>query len=379
MDFLLTEEQQALRDLAAQIFADKATTERIVEIERRTDHRVDHELWSALADAQLLGVAIPEEFGGLGFTVLELTFVLEQQGHFVAPVPLMPTLVLGALAIAEYGTPAQKDRWLPAVVRGHTVLTGAYAERGANNVLRSSVAAVPVAGGWSLSGTKIAVPAAHVANAVLVPATTDRGLTIFIVDPKAEGVGLTRYETTARDVQCSLELSQVFVSDADVLGGVGDGAGVVSWSIDRADVAGAAVALGCCEQALALTAKYTSEREQFGRPLSTNQGVAIRAADAYIDIDCMRVTMWQAAWRLSVGLPARDEIDIAKYWAAEGGQRVVHATQHLHGGMGADIDYPVHRYFLWVKQLENTFGSAPQHLARLGRSIAGSATSDRPA
>jgi alkylation response protein AidB-like acyl-CoA dehydrogenase len=137
--------------------------------------------------------------------------------------------------------------------------------------------------------------------------------------------------------------------------------------------------LGCCEQALALTAKYTSEREQFGRPLSTNQGVAIRAADAYIDIDCMRVTMWQAAWRISVGLPARDEIDIAKYWAAEGGQRVVHATQHLHGGMGADIDYPVHRYFLWVKQLENTFGSAPQHLARLGRSIAGSATSDRSA
>jgi len=86
------------------------------------------------------------------------------------------------------------------------------------------------------------------------------------------------------------------------------------------------------------------------------------------------VTMWQAAWRLAEGLPAREEIDIAKYWAAEGGQRVVHATQHLHGGMGADIDYPVHRYFLWVKQLENTFGSGPQQLARLGRSIARSAT-----
>jgi acyl-CoA dehydrogenase len=378
MDFLFTEEQQALRDLAAQIFADKATTERVVEIERRTDDRIDRELWSAMAAAQLLGVAIPEEFGGLGFTVLELTFVLEQQGHFVAPVPLLPTLVLGALAIAEFGTPAQQGRWLPAVARGDAVLTGAFAERGANNVLRSSVAAVPVAGGWSLSGTKIAVPAAHVADAVLVPAMTAAGLTMFIVDPTAAGVGLVRYETTARDVQCSLELSQVFVSDDDVLGAVGEGAAIVSWSIDRADIAGAAVALGCCEQALTLTAKYTSEREQFGRPLSTNQGVAIRAADAYIDTDCMRVTMWQAAWRLSVGLPARDEIDIAKYWAAEGGQRVVHATQHLHGGMGADVDYPVHRYFLWVKQLENTFGSAPQHLARLGRSIAASATADRP-
>ena len=89
--------------------------------------------------------------------------------------------------------------------------------------------------------------------------------------------------------------------------------------------------------------------------------------------------MWQAAWRLAQGLPAREQIDIAKYWSAEGGQRVVHATQHLHGGMGADIDYPVHRYFLWVKQLENTFGSGPQQLARLGRSIADAATTGQPA
>jgi acyl-CoA dehydrogenase len=374
MDFSFTEEQHALRDLAARIFTDKATVERIVEIERRTDDRIDRDLWAALADAQLLGVAIPEQYGGLGFTMLELTFVLEQQGRFVAPVPLLPTLVLAAPAIAEFGTTKQQERWLRAVAQGNAVLTAAFAERGANNVRRSSVRAAPVAGGWTLSGNKIAVPAAHVADAILVPAETGDGLTVFIVDPMAPGFGRTRYETTARDVQCSLELSGVFVDNDDVLGVVGQGAAIAAWSIDRADIAGAAIALGCCEKALTLTADYTSEREQFGRPLSTNQGVAIRAADAYIDIDCMRVTMWQAAWRLAEGLPARDEIDIAKYWAAEGGQRVVHATQHLHGGMGADVDYPVHRYFLWVKQLENMFGGGPQQLARLGRSIAESVT-----
>ncbi|MEO5839995.1 MAG: acyl-CoA dehydrogenase family protein [Acidimicrobiales bacterium] len=379
MDFSLTEEQQALRDLAAQIFADKATVERIVEVERQTDDRIDRELWAALAEAQLLGVAIPEQFGGLGFTMLELTFVLEQQGHFVAPVPLLATLVLAAPAIAEFGTAHQQDRWLRSVVQGNAVLTAAFAERGANNVRRSSVRAVSVPGGWALSGNKIAVPAGHVADAVLVPAETGDGLTVFIVDPSAPGIERARYETTARDVQCSMRLSNVFVSDDDVLGAAGQGAAIAEWAIDRADIAGAAVAVGCCEKALALTAKYVSEREQFGRPLSTNQGVAIRAADAYIDIDCMRVTMWQAAWRLAQGLPAREEIDIAKYWAAEGGQRVVHATQHLHGGMGADIDYPVHRYFLWVKQLENMFGSGPQQLARLGRSIAASATTGPPA
>ena len=378
MDFSLTEEQHDLRDLAARIFADKATIERIVEIERRTDERVDRDLWAALASSQLLGVAIPEQFGGLGFTVLELALVLEQQGRFVAPVPLLASLVLGALPIAEFGTTAQQQRWLPSVAKGDAMLTAAFAERGTNNVRRSSAWAKAVPGGCELSGAKIAVPAAHVADAILVPAETDRGLTVFIVDPQSRGVALTRFETTARDVQCSLEFERVFVSDDDVLGVVGQGGEIASWSVERADVAGAAIALGCCEEALGLTARYTSERQQFGRPLSTNQGVAIRAADAYIDIDCMRVTMWQAAWRLSQGFEARDQIDIAKYWAAEGGQRVVHATQHLHGGMGADIDYPVHRYFLWVKQLENMFGGGSQHLARLGQSIAASAMANQP-
>ena len=122
-----------------------------------------------------------------------------------------------------------------------------------------------------------------------------------------------------------------------------------------------------------MAAASTSQRTQFGRPLSTNQGVAIRAADAYIDIDAMRVTLWQAAWRLDEGLDAGLAVEVAKYWAAEGGQRVVHATQHLHGGMGADVDYPVHRSFIWVKQLENVFGGGSQQLAKIGARIAAEA------
>jgi alkylation response protein AidB-like acyl-CoA dehydrogenase len=374
MDFSFTEEQEALRDLARQIFTGRSTVERVVEIERCTDDRLDHDLWHDLAAAQLLGVTIPEAHGGLGFSILELTLVLEQQGRVVAPVPLLACLVLGALPIAEFGSAEQKQRWLPAVADGQVFVTGAFAERGANNARRSSVRATPVTDGWSLSGVKIAVPAAHVASAALVPAETPDGLTVFVVDSAAAGLTRVRHETTARDVQCALELDDVVVGRDAVLGEVGGGAAIAEWTVERADVASAALALGCCEAALELTAQYTSERQQFGRPLSTNQGVAIRAADAYIDIDCMRVTLWQAAWRLGQGLDARDEIAIAKYWSAEGGQRVVHATQHLHGGMGADIDYPVHRYFLWVKQLENSFGSGPQHLARLGRSIAAAAT-----
>jgi 3-oxocholest-4-en-26-oyl-CoA dehydrogenase beta subunit len=131
----------------------------------------------------------------------------------------------------------------------------------------------------------------------------------------------------------------------------------------------AALQVGVAEEAVRQTATYTSSRIQFGKPLSAFQGVALRAADAYIDTEAMRVTMWQAAWRLAVGEDAAMEVEVAKWWAADAGQRIVHATQHLHGGLGADVEYPIHRYYLWGKQLEDLLGGASYHLARLGRQL----------
>jgi 3-oxocholest-4-en-26-oyl-CoA dehydrogenase beta subunit len=375
MDFAFTEEQDALRDLAAQIFRGGATVDRLKEIER-TPERIDRALWGQLADANLLGVAVPEAHGGLGFGLVELCVVAEQQGRTVAPVPLLATLAYAALPLAQFGSPAQQAAWLPRVAAGEVVLTAAYAERGANVTGRSAVRVRPGddGTGWVLDGTKRAVPVMHVADAVLVPAEHDDGrLTVFVVDAAAAGLSRVDAVTTSRELHATVQFDGVRVGDDAVLGAVGDGAAVVSWAIERASVVISAIALGACEEALAMAAAYASQRVQFGRPLSTNQGVAIRAADAYIDIDAMRVTLWQAAWRIDEGLDAAMQVEVAKYWSAEGGQRVVHATQHLHGGMGADVDYPVHRYFLWVKQLENLFGGGSQQLARLGARIAAEA------
>ena len=127
---------------------------------------------------------------------------------------------------------------------------------------------------------------------------------------------------------------------------------------------------GVCEEALAITAKYVSEREQFGSKLGTFQAVGQRVADAYIDTEAIRLTAIQAIWRLSEGLDASDELMTAKFWAADGAQRVVHAAQHLHGGIGVDLDYPIHRYFRWAKVLELTLGGATPSLRRLGASLA---------
>jgi alkylation response protein AidB-like acyl-CoA dehydrogenase len=128
--------------------------------------------------------------------------------------------------------------------------------------------------------------------------------------------------------------------------------------------------VGVCEEALRLTAEYTKTREQFGRVIASFQAVGQRAAEAYIDTEAIRLTAIQAAWRLASGLPAAEEVAVAKFWAADGGQRVVHAAQHLHGGMGVDRDYPLHRYFLWAKQLELTLGGATTQLRHLGALLA---------
>jgi alkylation response protein AidB-like acyl-CoA dehydrogenase len=366
MDFKFTEEQDAVRDLAGKIFEGHATTERVKEIERG-DERVDRELWRAVADAGLLAIAVPEEHGGSGLGLVELCLLLEQQGRRVAPVPLLPTLVLGALPLAEFGTPEQQKEWLPAVARGDVLLTAALSEPGVNDALHPQVAATRDGDTWRLDGAKPSVPGAHVAERVLVPAETDDGEPgVFLVDPSGAGVERTPAATTDRSKVAHLAFAG---APGERLGG-DDGRRVTAWMLDRALVGLCALQVGVAEGALRMAADYTSERRQFGRPLSTFQGVALKAADAYIDTEAMRLTLWQAAWRLVAGLDATQEVMVAKWWAAEGGQRVVHVTQHLHGGMGADVDYPVHRYFLWGKQIEVTLGGASAQLARLGRALA---------
>jgi alkylation response protein AidB-like acyl-CoA dehydrogenase len=356
MDFTFTEEQDAVRDLAAQIFDGHATTERVKEVER-SEERVDRDLWRAVTEAGLLAIAVPEEHGGSGLGLVELCLLLEQQGRRVAPVPLWPTLVLGALPIAEFGSQEQKKKWLPRVANGDAVLTAALSD--------PQVTAMRISGTGRLNGAARSVPAGHLADRVIVPAVVEHGSRVFLVDPSGPGVRRTVATTTDRSRVAHLEFAD---APAEELGDADRSA--AGWMLERALVGLCALQVGVAEGALRMAADYTSERHQFGRPLSTFQGVALKAADAYIDTEAMRVTLWQAAWRLTAGLDAAKEVMVAKWWAAEGGQRVVHITQHLHGGMGADVDYPVHRYFLWGKQIENTLGGASAQLARLGRALA---------
>jgi 3-oxocholest-4-en-26-oyl-CoA dehydrogenase beta subunit len=370
MDFGLTEEQEATRDLARQILTDRSTHERLKEIEAGGEG-FDRDTWTELAKAGLLGIALPEDVGGSGLGFVALCQMLEEVGRTVAPVPVLPTIVLGALPIAEFGSEGQRREYLPGVVEGDTVLTAALVETG-TDPLHPTTTARADGDGWRVDGVKTLVPAGLIADRILVPAAAgdDGAIVVLIVDPNANGVTRQRQDTTSGIPQARIELDGVHVPGSEVLGDAESGAAIVDWIVERASAAMCSIATGVCEQALHMTAEYTKTREQFDRPIATFQAVGQRAADAYIDTEAVRLTALQAAWRLEEGLPAAAEVAVAKFWAADGGQRVVHAAQHLHGGIGVDRDYPLHRYFLWAKELELTLGGATPQLLKLGAILA---------
>jgi alkylation response protein AidB-like acyl-CoA dehydrogenase len=369
VDFSFDDARSSVRDLARKILGDLASNERLKRHEA-SGEAWDRELWQALAAAQLLGVAIDEEYGGSGLGLSGLLLLLEEAGRAVAPVPLLPSLALGALPLARFGSDAQKRRWLPRVASGEVVVTGALAEAGHADPLRPAARARRDGAEYRVSGEKICVPAACLAERILVPARGDEGVGVFLLDPGAPGVRLADQAVTNRQPHSQLILDGARVPADAVLCPPGAGADALAWWVEHAVVAYCAVQLGVSERALEMTAEYAAGRVQFGRLIGSFQAVHQRAADAYVALQGMRLTCWDAAWRLEAGEPAADAVAVAKYWAAEGGQLVGYAAQHLHGGIGIDVDYPLHRYYLWAKQVELTLGSAPLQLEQLGARLA---------
>ena len=370
MDFSFTEDQNAIRDLANQIFTDRSTDEFLMGFSR-SDATYDDQLWNTLAEQGLLGICVPEDFGGTGLGFVELCSILEEQGRRVAPVPLFSSLVLGGLPIAQFGNDAQKEKWLTPMAAGQKKLTAAVAELGMTTAMIPTVTAKKDGDDWVLNGEKHAVADGAVADCILVPAVDDNGQnTFFLLDTQAEGVTVTGQSNFSGETKASLKLDNAKLNADAVLGKQGQGDEIMNWLEQYADTALSAMQLGVCDEALKRTAEFTCERKQFGSPIGSFQAVAMRAADAFIDLEAMRSTTWQAMWRLSEGRDCDIEIRAAKWWACTGGHRVVHAAQHLHGGMGADVEYPIHRFFIMAKEISFMLGSSAVQLSKLGQELA---------
>ncbi|MFF2700160.1 acyl-CoA dehydrogenase family protein [Streptomyces cyaneofuscatus] len=382
MDFTFTEEQQAAVEAARAVFSgvtpDSVPSPALTPGAVAED--IDRRLWGELAGSDLLGLTLPEEYGGAGLDPVALFLVLRESAKVLARVPLLESCAV-AMAVERYGESGLAAELLPRAVRGELVLTAGANGRTGHDPAELAVTARPegtgaapsgrAPSGWVLDGVQSAVPWAQVADRIAVPAHTGEGRAVLaLVDPSRQGVTLADQVSTSGERLAEVRLDGVRVEARELIAAPG----AWEWLRDLLTTGTCALALGLGERVLAMTAEYTGKREQFGFPVATFQAVAVQAADRYIDLRAMEVTLWQAAWRISTGaggpLPPAGDIAVAKIWASDGVRRIVQTAQHLHGGFGADTDYPLHRFHAWAKQIELSLGPAAAHEEALGDLLA---------
>ncbi|MGW0553480.1 acyl-CoA dehydrogenase family protein [Streptomyces sp. NPDC002926] len=380
MDFTFTEEQQAAVEAAKAVFSGVAPDG--VPSPALTPGAVaeefDRPLWAKLADTDLLSLVLSPDHGGAGLNPIALCLVLRESAKVLARVPLLETSAV-AMAVERYGRAELSDEILPRIGRGELVLTVGANGRTGHDPAELAVTARPDSehrDGWVLEGVQTGVPWAQAADRIAVPAHTDEGRAVFALVPRdREGIALAEQISTSGERFAEVSLDSVRIDSSELI----DAEGAWDWLRQLLATGTCALALGLGEGVLSMTSAYTGKREQFGFPVATFQAVAVQAADRYIDLRAMEATLWQAAWRLApsprdpgVGgpLPVAGDVAVAKIWASEGVRRVVQTAQHLHGGFGADTDYPLHRYHAWAKQLELSLGPAAAHEEALGDLLA---------
>jgi alkylation response protein AidB-like acyl-CoA dehydrogenase len=370
MEFGFSAEQQEVRQLARKILSEQVSAQSLSAYDEYQSPRFDRALWRQLVAAGLPSVALEQRYGGMGFGFMELALFIEEVGRSIAPVPAIAHSVSAALAIQRFGSEAMKEAVLPLAAAGELLLTAALSEQ-LNEAPADPLAVTAVTDGADLvlSGTKTAVPFAAHAQRILLAARAEAGVAVVLLDPAAAGVTLADLQVTSFEPQCELALASVRVPAADVITAT-DGARVMQWIAERTTAAICAHQLGAADCAMRLAASYTSERKQFDVPVATFQAVGHRMADCYIDVECLRLTTYQAVSLLDSGVDATTEVQIAKIWAGDTGHRVSYATQHVHGGTGIDREYPLWRYCLWLRQNEMTLGCSSFHVAQLGSRLA---------
>lgn len=359
MDFTPTEEQREVRELTARLLATGTAAEVGLA-------GFDQPLWARLGESGLLGMALPEEVDGGGLGLAEACVVAEETGRAAGRVPVVHAL--GALQTIAATAGDREAELLRSAVAASTLVVPALAEHGVADPLHPSVRAVRDGGGWSLSGVRLAVAWAREAARLVVSATTEDGTPILaLLSVPGPGVVLEDEVVSSQEPHATVLLDGAHVSDDDVLA---TGRAALEAALTRATLLQCAHAVGVAEQALALAAAHVSTREQFGKPLAAFQAVTCRVADMWIDVEAMRLTTQQAVWRVDEGLPAAEQTAVAAFWGAEGVHRVTSSAVHLHGGLGVDVSFPLHRWFLAAKVDELSLGGALRSLEHLGDLLA---------
>jgi alkylation response protein AidB-like acyl-CoA dehydrogenase len=367
MDLSFSEEQEMLWKSARDFLANKCPKTLVRQMEEDEKGYVP-ELWKEMADLGWIGLPFPEKYGGGGFTFLDLVILLEEMGRACLPGPFLSTVVLGGLPVAKWGTEQQKQNILPKICKGEAILTLALTEPSARyEAISVQVKAKPEGDHYVISGTKLFVHDAHIANYVIIAARTadsanpEDGITLFIVDGKSPGITTFLLRTIAGDKQCELTLNKVKVPKANILGQPNQGWGIVKEVMQWAALAKAAEMMGGAQQVLEMTVQYAKDRVQFDRPIGSFQVIQHYLADMSIDVDSSRVSLHKAAWMLSEGISCTKEISVIKGWLSEAYRRVTAQAHQIHGAIGFTKDHDLELYFRRAKAAELFFGDADFH------------------
>lgn len=349
MEFTLDEGQQAVADLAGQIFAQLSSDElHIASV--NTGEAFDANLWEQITQAGLLDALLPLDENEPGLGMVGVVLLAREQGRRLGRIPFITTAV-AALALAEFG--GGRDA-LAGIGEG-TARVGVLLPE-----VRQRINGRATADGWVLNGSIELGYVVPSSTHLMVQFHTEDGELVAVVEASRAGIEIDQFKGISNLEHAALAFDNVTVTREDLVGAERPAGEVAAWIRPRLLTAAAALTAGACEEAVRRTAIFVSEREQFGRPLSTNQGVALRAADAHIDSTVTWLTTIDAAWQLDNDGEGELAAFTASWCAREGGFRAVHATQHLHGGMGADLDNHIHRFFVWVRELDVLWGSAGQ-------------------
>jgi len=374
MNLNLTEDQQLIRD-AARAFLEKECPSAHVRAMETDEKGYAPDRWKRMAELGWMGLAFPEELGGVGSGFLELCVLIEEHGRFRLPGPFFSTIVLCGMAVARFGSQKQKPEFLPTIASGERIL--AYAESEANATWEApgiEMATIAEGNHYILEGTKLFVSYAAAADTLLVAARTggrgETGITLFLVDAASPGITCEPLQTIATDHQYQVTFRGVRVPRSRVLGKADKGWPIVAAIRQWGAAAKCAEMVGGAERVLEMTLEYAKVREQFGKPIGSFQAIQHHCANMAVDVLGARFIAYEAIWRLSAGLDAAAEVSMAKAWVSDAYQRVCGLGHQVHGAIGFTREHDLQLYSRSAKAAEISFGDGDYHREKVAQWLA---------
>lgn len=371
MDFTLTEEQEMLRK-AARDFLTAECPKSLVREMAKDEKGYTPQLWQKMGKMGWMGLIIPEEYGGSGASFFDLVVLLEEMGRACLPGPFFSTVVLGGLTVLEGGSEMQKKETLPKLAEGKLLLTLALTEPSAAYTADGiQTKATQRNGGFFVQGTKLFVPDVHTSDYLVCAARTkeaeipEDGITLFLIDTNSLGVSYTLLKTIAGDKQCEVVFDNVNVPVRNMLGNLNEGWITLHGVLEKAVVAQCAQMVGGAKQVLEITVEYAKQRMAFGRPIGSFQAIQHYCANMLVDVDGCSLVVYNAAWRLSQGLPAAREVAMAKSLINERFKRITALGIQIHGAIGFTEDHDLPLYFKRAKAWEINLGDTNFHLDKI--------------